>query len=301
MSDQWGETGGSSWGAGEGWQTKRKIRGLISIAVILGALALTAAAAFAYTRWNNPAPVVATGETSSTAPESDPGEADGATAGAEITVVETAVAEPRRGQCDPSEVLDSQRPLVNKFCDGQWLLTGEEGTSFHHLFYWVGSEWSSYAPDGELPQSQMKCFDKSKLEQAGAPSGLISTMRDNQMFCKKEASSQPPASTVSGLQKGDWLPYPQCDGRYVVIVDSVSVYPGENPRDAVYRSLDAHPGAQSALPGFCDSLRASYDGATVYPIYVDFGNNRASACAAQARGAGYARKLQQVADYSSPC
>ena len=109
---------------------------------------------------------------------------------------------------------------------------------------------------------------------------------------------KPPADESRGSGKFSSV---QCDGRYVVIVDSVLVYPGQDPSPFVNASLAANPGAKATSPGACGSLRASVDGADVYPVYRDYGSDRAGACAAEARGEGNARKLQSAADYSSPC
>ncbi|WP_018117852.1 hypothetical protein [Corynebacterium mastitidis] len=110
---------------------------------------------------------------------------------------------------------------------------------------------------------------------------------------------------------------PQCDGRYITIVDSVVLserLPGED--QVVQQRLDNYPGAKTTTPGACPSLRATkpdsqgrslvdagYDGGYIIPIYYDYGADRAAACSAAQRSSGaYARQLTQVeGDYNNPC
>lgn len=301
--DQWGSAGGDSWGQAPAAEPRRnRGRGpwIAAFAVFAVIVIAGAVAAWAFTGRGKTADAVAETPLTSVREETNtPSEV------AETTVVETVVAEPELGQCDPSAVTGQPAErLINDYCDGQWFLIATKNSSFVDLFYWTGSEWSVYAPDGESPISGYPCFDKATLQREQAPAGLISAVESRKKFCSDSATAPTSSASASGPAAnngGDWLAYPSCDGRYVVIVDSVIVYPGQDPQPPVNKSVEAHPGAMAVYPGQCASLRASYDGAAVYPVYKDFGSDLASACAAEARGEGFARKLQQVADYSSPC
>lgn len=92
---------------------------------------------------------------------------------------------------------------------------------------------------------------------------------------------------------------PPCDGRGILILDSY--VEGPNPQQGIADLLDTHPGAEFATPGQCPSLRASLDGARVYPIYADHGHNTAALCRDKAARGGNARLLTPAAEYIDPC
>ncbi|WP_273352626.1 hypothetical protein [Corynebacterium resistens] len=228
------------------------------------------------------------------------------------TSTEEAAAQDK-GPCDPTLVAPNVARTSTLFCDGQWMLAGAHGTDAVGLYYWTGDEWGSYETDGNhRTGSQGRCYSYGKLKDANAPSHLLDLLDNKTMLCEEAARMdsdadstprlsqprKPPANENRGSGK---FSSAQCDGRYVVIVDSVLVYPGQDPGPFVNASLAANPGAKATSPGACGSLRASVDGADVYPVYRDYGSDRAGACAAEARGEGNARKLQSAADYSSPC
>lgn len=228
------------------------------------------------------------------------------------TSTEEAAAQDK-GPCDPTLVAPNVARTSTLFCDGQWMLAGAHGTDAVGLYYWTGDEWGSYETDGNhRTGSQGRCYSYGKLKDANAPSHLLDLLDNKTMLCEDAARMDSDADSTPRLSQPRKPPADenrgsgrfssaQCDGRYVVIVDSVLVYPGQDPDPFVNASLAANPGAKATFPGACGSLRASADGADVYPVYRDYGSNRAGACAAEARGEGNARKLQSAADYSSPC
>ncbi len=88
--------------------------------------------------------------------------------------------------------------------------------------------------------------------------------------------------------------FPACDGRYILIVDSVI---DEGDEKATFDRLVqavmfADPeGKEFTVPGQCDSLRASVDGNDIYPIYLDFGSDKDAACRAKSTYGGNVRPL----------
>lgn len=92
---------------------------------------------------------------------------------------------------------------------------------------------------------------------------------------------------------------PACDGRGILVLESY--VETADPQKGIADLLDSLPGAKFATPGQCPSLRASLDGARVYPIYVDHGHNTAALCAAKASRGGNARLLTTTAEYVDPC
>lgn len=230
------------------------------------------------------------------------------------TTTEKAAAKSAKiGDCAPEALgADISNPTTY-YCDGQWHFLGDYGTDLFVLVRWSGEEWAQYVYDGEYGSvNTVSCFDKGNLENAGAPQGLIDKLSKYHKLCEDDqpqedkhrsadSSDSDDDSKPQGRHSGDWLLYPSCAGEYVLIVDSVLVYPGDNPQDLVQASLDAHPGSTSTYPGVCGAFRAKAEGADVYPVYIEYGTNLSGVCAAEARGEGFARKLTQAADYSSPC
>lgn len=92
---------------------------------------------------------------------------------------------------------------------------------------------------------------------------------------------------------------PPCDGRGILILDSFVETP--RPQEGIAALLDRHPGAEFATPGQCPSLRASVDGARVYPIYVDHAHDTAALCGDKAARGGNARLLTNSTDHTDPC
>lgn len=108
---------------------------------------------------------------------------------------------------------------------------------------------------------------------------------------------------VSGVRTSDGrlvtASTPSCDGRGILILDSY--VEASSPQQGIADLLDKHSGAGFATPGQCPSLRASLNGARVYPIYLDYGHDMAALCQAKASRGGNARLLTQTADFSDPC
>ncbi|WP_066525439.1 hypothetical protein [Corynebacterium bouchesdurhonense] len=113
--------------------------------------------------------------------------------------------------------------------------------------------------------------------------------------------------TVAGLgEAGEEASYPACDGRAILILDSV-VDEGNNGAampDIARQVLAAHPSGKPVhftVPGACPSLRAQVDGANIYPIYIDYGSDVEAMCRAKATYGGNGRILGNVAEYIDPC
>lgn len=217
-----------------------------------------------------------------------------------------------KGSCDQAKSDSDMRSPVAHFCDGKWALLGDDGTDHMDLLYWMGDAWGTYESDDyHADGARGECYDRNKLADAKAPIELRDLMYQKTLLCHQDlpTTNEDSSTNTSSADSwgrygpdGDWLPWAKCDGdSYALIVDSVLVGPDEEPYDPVHESLDAHPGSVSTYPGTCEAFRGEADGMTVYPIYIDYGDDLAGACAAEARGEGQARKLQRVADYNSPC
>ena len=126
-----------------------------------------------------------------------------------------------------------------------------------------------------------------------------------------EGNSSTPAapstsSTSSAASVSGGATTPQCDGRGVMIIESV-VDDGTGAAQArISQLLAEHPGAQWYRPAACPSLRGSINGQSIYPVVVDYGRDFDRLCAdfyAAGADTSYrnARILNNVSEAQSPC
>ena len=88
--------------------------------------------------------------------------------------------------------------------------------------------------------------------------------------------------------------FPECDGRYVLIVDSVIADGDEQStmRKIADAVMFADPeGKEFTVPGQCASIRKQVNGNDIYPIYLDFGSDKDAACRAKSTHGGNVRPL----------
>lgn len=198
------------------------------------------------------------------------------------------------GPCTPSSIGGNSRSVVGYSvveCDGKWALTGIKGSDAVGLFHWNGAQWEKVSASGEV--NGFHCYDKERLRSAGVPPSIMART----VACDVD-NPELSVQTSRGIQRNA---NPACDGRNILIVDSVIVYPGENARAKIGEALDRNPDASFMLPGHCPSLRARVDGADVYAIYVDYGADRSSLCSAASTRGGNPRTLNTSGDFTSPC
>lgn len=108
---------------------------------------------------------------------------------------------------------------------------------------------------------------------------------------------QEPSSGISRGHSGGGL---RCDGRNVLVVTSVMSNSPSFDRE-VDTALATNPGSVVLAPGTCASLRPEFDGAGVYAVVVDYGDDVDRLCSAEASGRGNSRVLDNEASYRSPC
>jgi len=199
--------------------------------------------------------------------------------------------------------LSDLRAPVKMYCDDSWLFAGEDGTSDLTLFYWTDNAWHRYETDGMSSPSHMGCYDRSKLEDAGAPLPLL----DKVLLCDantdSNAESAKETTSRSGAEDefawaGDWDG--KCDGRYILIAESVLISSGE-PYSETSRVQDKYPGSKILYGGACSSLRSQVDDQDVYAVYFDAGHSVEKVCELKAQYGGNARSLNNDADFSDPC
>lgn len=197
------------------------------------------------------------------------------------------------------------------YCDGNWAQIAGWGSDVGYPLHWNGSEWESvefHEPwEGGMWGG---CWSREKLKSQGASEAALDTIMIPYCEDEKQANSgnNPPdtgankasSDSVTGIRN------PSCDGRYILIADSVVVQAGQDPQAAVNARLANYPGAYVAEPGACPSLRAvePSTGGDIYAIYYDYGFDANAACAAAGTKGDhdYVRILTtNPGEYRSPC
>ncbi|HAT1133489.1 hypothetical protein ACL1HS_09300 [Corynebacterium striatum] len=92
-----------------------------------------------------------------------------------------------------------------------------------------------------------------------------------------------------------------CDGRGVLIVDSVVANSPAEALPQIQRSVANNPGAEYYNPGICPSLRGEVAEGKVYPVVIDYGFDTDALCYAASRLGGNPRILSTRAEFLSPC
>lgn len=189
-------------------------------------------------------------------------------------------------------------------CDGTSLVGGEKQTDHIEIFYVANGQWKLIPRDETgMTNTGFQCYSTATLDKYD----ISDSARSRITICDGSASNQQSTSdyvTVAGM--GEWyepVSMPQCDGRNILIVNSVHL-PG-NPKDqlafAIGKAIMSDNDLKYTTPGKCSSLRAQVDGEDVYPIYYDFGTSQQAMCEAKKQYGGNARTLNNLADFSDPC
>lgn len=138
----------------------------------------------------------------------------------------------------------------------------------------------------------------ARTSESGGVTETVTVTPEPEETATPEESPESSESSESAGASGDG---PACDGRAVLIVNSVM----ENSpsfQQEVDSARQAFPGAELLDPGHCPSLRASVDGVPVHPLIVDYGRDLEAMCdAATAAPGTNGRLLNDDTSYSSPC
>lgn len=78
----------------------------------------------------------------------------------------------KKDRCAASAFINDPSRFVVHFCDGQWAVTGVEGTGGVATWRWGGSGWAEYERHGTQWPSDYACFDMGRLKREGAPAGF---------------------------------------------------------------------------------------------------------------------------------
>lgn len=211
-------------------------------------------------------------------------------------------------------------------CIGNFSRPGVPKSDNIVLMQWVGDRWTMVESDGFWDGMGMNrpCHNRAKLEGLGVPTEYINA----EAICgeyppgqEPPTKSSTPSSTTVKLGppndgryiqragRGEWgeeAYEPACDGRYILILDSIIDYGDRSDTinriaDWVMRVDPTGKPRRFMVPGHCPSLRAQLDGNDIYPVLLDFGTDSAGVCEAKAAYGGNARVLSNTAEYVDPC
>ncbi|WKK62149.1 hypothetical protein QYQ98_04585 [Corynebacterium sp. P3-F1] len=202
-------------------------------------------------------------------------------------------------------------------CEGDFAFVGQSDSDFVFPVMWEDGKWTTFKADGRLEDGiQPACYNKSTLDRLGVGPRVRAHLYDcasEELFGGNGNSGGSGSSGGGGQsgyprrnsdgyivevglgEAGQKASFPACDGRYILLLDSV-VDSGDG-LDTFYELaeavLHANPsGKEFTVPGQCDSLRKSVHGNDIYPVYLDFGSDMAAACRAKSTYGGSVRPLK---------
>lgn len=216
------------------------------------------------------------------------------------------------GGCSPSDFPSSSGNLVVVECTGQWALVGPPQTDGLSTMHWENGQWIRVEEDGKRTFGMSgPCFTSGYMRQLGMPSSFAERVGCGDEPAESStstATSTQPADDSSGFissvstSRGPVsASHPACDGRTILIVQSVLDGNNSTTRNELAGALEQDGDLEFAPPGQCPSLRGSYNGSDVYPVYFDMGANQAAACSAKRQWGGNVRTLNNEGDFSDPC
>ena len=204
----------------------------------------------------------------------------------------------------PAELDDVEK------CDGTWAAAIQHGTDWLIPLHWTGSEWEEYTPDKDNIYSPIggPCYSAERMQRDGVPEDT------QRMFgrctpaseAKKHPNNNNSDGTITSVSVNGStrsIRNVTCDGDYVLIVQSVIDPPGGDTKGKLRSALAGNPDAYYTYPGACPSLRKKDpNGDLVYPVLIDYGQDRDALCQAAATKSGaFPRRLDDDDSYSSPC
>lgn len=211
-------------------------------------------------------------------------------------------------------------------CEGGFGGIGAPGVGVAAIFVqWNGSEWEEIKDDDKIYVegwgSAVSCYDSERMKKLGVPESIRRHMfscdpNDNAGGQKPAAAAAPATSSHTGNTSGRYITtvglgeagedaaYPACDGRNILIIDSVIDQGSGTATQIAQQVLMQHPSGKDlrfTVPGQCPSLRSQVNGQDIYPVYLDYGADTDAMCRAKAAYGGNGRILSNSAEYVDPC
>lgn len=195
-------------------------------------------------------------------------------------------------------------------CDGTWAIANQHGSDWIFPLHWTGSKWEAYKPDKDNPHSHLggRCYSDERMQRDGVPEKLqtqfgrcVPEWKEEKHLNSNNSDGTITSVSVNGSTRS--IRNVTCDGDYVLIVQSVIDQPGGDTKGKLRSALASNPDAYYTYPGACPSLRKKDpNGDLVYPVLIDYGQDRDALCQAAATTSGaFPRRLDDDDSYSSPC
>lgn len=164
---------------------------------------------------------------------------------------------------------------------------------------------SQLAPLAEAPATKSSAKESAELESSDNSKSKETEAATLTKTVEQTVTQQytAPAMTKSnpGLPAGFNPSAVACDGRGVLIVDSVVAGSPAEALPQIERSVANNPGAEYYNPGICPSLRGEVAEGKVYPVVIDYGFDTDRLCYAASLLDGNPRILSNRAEFLSPC
>ena len=209
--------------------------------------------------------------------------------------------------------------MQHKFfdCEGGFAYAGVPSSDEFSFLRWDGNQWGPLLADGHVEDTkwgEAPCWDTAHMRDIGVPETILVKMRKcpsgktgfDEFFetAPKGDPSSPYITLVNLGEAGEAASYPACDGRNILILDSVIDNEPDTAHKIARQVLAVHPSGRSVkfmVPGRCASLRGQLDGDDIYPVYLDFLSDVDEMCRAKAQYGGNGRVLVDRAEYFDPC
>lgn len=204
-------------------------------------------------------------------------------------------------RCDPAVVTQSPGFGVLSdvgYCDGEVLETAMPDSSIVVLATWHDGQWNEIKPSKKSPEKG-NCYNATALILQTFPREIA-----YKYSCIDPENIPDIPVDMNVVGAGEWqvagISTPACDGRYILIHDSV-IGTSDISNVRIAKDIRKNPDWEYTHPGQCSSLRGQVDGEDVYPVYEDFGYDLDAMCAAKNATGGNGRTLNNDADFTDPC
>ena len=188
-------------------------------------------------------------------------------------------------------------------CEGDFAFVAHKSSDYLVPIIWENGGWKVIPEDGQLQNALLSgCYDQSTVDRLGIGPKVRSHMDNCATGTTFDNDAVPAdhAEYITSVGLGEAIfpvSYPKCDGRYILILDSIVDDPSlgdtrQRLTEAVaFVGPDGEEGKEFTVPGQCDSLRKQVDGHDIYPVYLDFWKDKSAACSAKSRYGGNVRPL----------
>lgn len=231
------------------------------------------------------------------------------------TTTAGASASKHAPDCSKQALMDSgfESYMEIVTCEGGFARVAQPQSDNIGIAQWKNGKWDAVAFDSTYTSgSTSGCYTPGLLDGLGVPERVRVFVCDPASIPSSQGGGssyylQNGIIVSAGLgEAGEDASYPACDGRAILILDSVvdEGNDGGAMHDIAQQVLMMHPSGKPVrftVPGACPSLRAQLNGQNIYPIYIDYGSDVDAMCRAKATYGGNGRILSNSAEFVDPC